>query len=199
MKTRFINLFGAPGVGKSTIAAGIYSKLSARGWNIELVPEFAKELVWESNASALSNQAYVTARQFYMIHRLDGKCKWVVTDSPAFLGAAYCLEHHPQCYIDTLKWYHDQTNSDLNYLISRDESTKFRQAGRVHSEYQSEVIQMRIESLLSTNKIEYTEYDNTNAIHHIVEDIMSIEDDEKEMILKETIIEDVAILGGEND
>lgn len=195
MKTRFINLFGAPGVGKSTIAAGIYSKLSGRGWDIELVPEFAKELVWESNASALSNQAYVTARQFYMIHRLDGKCAWVVTDSPAFLGAAHCLEHHPQAYIDTLKWYHDQTDSNLNYLISRNENTKFRQAGRVHSEYQSEVIQMRIESLLSNNNISYTEYDNTNAIHHIVEDIMSIEDEDE----NETIIEDVAILGGQND
>ena len=197
MKTRFINLFGAPGVGKSTIAAGIYSTLSALGFDVELVPEFAKELVWEKNASALTNQAYVTARQFYMIHRLDGKCKWVVTDSPAFLGAIYCTQEYPQCYIDTLKWYHDQTDSDLNYLISREQSVEFNDNGRVHSELESDMLQDRIISLSDKYNINLKSYDNMNAVHHIVRDIMMIESNEIE--LENVNVEDVVILGGEND
>ena len=38
-----INLFGAPGVGKSTGAAYIFSKLKMAGMNAELVTEFAKD------------------------------------------------------------------------------------------------------------------------------------------------------------
>ena len=38
-----INLFGAPGVGKSTAAAYLYHLLSSRGISTELVTEFAKD------------------------------------------------------------------------------------------------------------------------------------------------------------
>jgi len=181
MQTKFINLFGAPGVGKSTVAAGVYSTLSARGFEVELVPEFAKELVWEKNASALTNQAYVTARQFYMIHRLDGKCKWVITDSPAFLGAVYCTQDYPESYIDTLYWYHTQTDSGFNYLLSRPDSLNFKQKGRVHSQLESDMLQNRIESLCDRYNIELIRYANEQAIHHIVRDIMEEEQREDEM------------------
>lgn len=179
MTTRFINLFGAPGVGKSTIAAGLYSSLSTRGWEIEMVPEFAKELVWENNSSALTNQAYVTAKQFYMIHRLNGKCRWVVTDSPAFLGAAYINSDYPNCYIDTLKWYHDQTSSGLNFLISRNDDIKYKETGRAHNEIQSDLIENRIETLLERYEIEYTRYDTKSALHHIMRDILELDLEEQ--------------------
>lgn len=51
-----INLFGAPGAGKSTGAAYIFSKLKMLGVNAELVTEFAKDKVWENNTEVLSNQ-----------------------------------------------------------------------------------------------------------------------------------------------
>lgn len=38
-----INLFGAPGTGKSTGAAYIFSQLKMKGINAELVTEFAKD------------------------------------------------------------------------------------------------------------------------------------------------------------
>ena len=43
-----VNLFGAPGAGKSTGAAYIFSQLKMAGINAELVTEFAKDKVWES-------------------------------------------------------------------------------------------------------------------------------------------------------
>lgn len=42
-----INFFGAPGAGKSTASAYIFSKLKMAGVNAEYVPEFAKDKVWE--------------------------------------------------------------------------------------------------------------------------------------------------------
>ena len=44
-----VNLFGAPGAGKSTGAAYIFSKLKMSGINVELVTEFAKDKVWEES------------------------------------------------------------------------------------------------------------------------------------------------------
>jgi len=199
MKTRFVNLFGAPGVGKSTTAAGVYAQLSQRGFDVELVPEFAKELVWEDNISALTNQAYVTAKQFYMISRLNGKCRWVITDSPAFLGAAYCTQAYPQSYIDTLYWYHTQTDSQMNYLIQRSDQIHFQPKGRVHNELESKMVMDRIVSLLSDYDISVTICDTHNAIHNIVQDIMMEEDSETQEEITKTQIDDVAVLGGGHD
>ena len=42
-----VNLFGAPGSGKSTGAAYIFSQLKIAGVNAELVTEFVKDKVWE--------------------------------------------------------------------------------------------------------------------------------------------------------
>ena len=55
-----VNLFGAPGAGKSTDSAiYIFSQLKINGINAELVTEFAKNIIWEHNRKALTNQIYM--------------------------------------------------------------------------------------------------------------------------------------------
>ena len=44
--TLVVNLYGAPGSGKSTGAAYIFAKLKMLGVNCELITEFAKDKVW---------------------------------------------------------------------------------------------------------------------------------------------------------
>ena len=171
MQTKFVNLYGGPGVGKSTVAAGLFSRLKLRGLDAELVPEFAKELVWENHLSALENQSYVTARQFYMIKRLKGRCEYVVTDSPVFLGAAYISSDYPQCYIDTLKWWNEQTTTDgLNYFIQR--SGVFSPNGRRHDSFESQMIDDRVKNLLQEHGIDYKVVERNNAIETIYRDVL---------------------------
>lgn len=50
-----VNLFGAPGVGKSTGAARIFSNLKMAGINAELITEFAKDKVWEENKAVFND------------------------------------------------------------------------------------------------------------------------------------------------
>ena len=64
--TLVVNLFGAPGSGKSTGAAWVYSNLKLalpedKDISVELVTEFAKDLVWDNNTEALSpmNQMFI--------------------------------------------------------------------------------------------------------------------------------------------
>ena len=84
-----INLFGGPGVGKSTGAAYVFSQLKMRGINCELVGEFAKDKVWEENWVALKNQAYIFGKQYYKIARCADQVDVVVTDSPVLLSLIY--------------------------------------------------------------------------------------------------------------
>ena len=83
-----VNLFGAPGAGKSTGAAYIFSQLKMAGINAELVTEFAKDKVWEESKEPFNNQAYIFGQQYFRISRCADKVDVIVTDSPplAFIG-----------------------------------------------------------------------------------------------------------------
>jgi adenylate kinase family enzyme len=91
-----INLFGGPGSGKSTTAAGLFHKLKLIGVKTELVTEVAKDLTWEQRYKTLENQFYVTAKQHHKIWRV---LKYyedhgihdsiIITDSPIILGLLY--------------------------------------------------------------------------------------------------------------
>ena len=57
--TTVINLIGAPGSGKTTIATDLFSKMKYLGYNVELVTEYAKELVWEQRHETFKNELYI--------------------------------------------------------------------------------------------------------------------------------------------
>ena len=48
-KTLVINLFGGPGVGKSTMCASIFSKLKILGFECEMATEYVKDIVFEES------------------------------------------------------------------------------------------------------------------------------------------------------
>ena len=74
-----INFFGEPGSGKSTASAGLFYLLKQRKYNVELVTEFAKDLVYDEHTKALSCQNFVFANQEYRLSRLKNKVDIVIT------------------------------------------------------------------------------------------------------------------------
>lgn len=87
--TLIVNLYGGPGTGKSTTAAGLFYKLKEAGINSEYIQEYAKDKTWQADYFTLECQPYITSKQLYRLHRVLDKVDVVVTDSPLIQGLVY--------------------------------------------------------------------------------------------------------------
>jgi hypothetical protein len=87
--THVLNLYGGPGTGKSTTAAGLFAAMKSAGINCELVREYAKDVVWEGSTEILKDQIFVFANQLHRLNVLIGKVEYIITDSPILLSKMY--------------------------------------------------------------------------------------------------------------
>lgn len=168
---KVINVIAGPGAGKSTLASGLYHEAKRRGWNVELVTEVAKDLVWEGRTVALSNQAYVFGRQMQRLHRLDGHVDYVITDSPVLLSAIYAPEDYPEEWekvvVELWKGYD-------NVVAFLGRGPWFDDRGRVHNLDASIEVDRRIAVLLAKHNITYTQVDyGYQSPGEVLDDILS--------------------------
>lgn len=151
-----VNIFGGPGIGKSTLAAQVYAELSKARYNVEYVSEYAKDCIWSGCESLLEDQFYVAAHQNHRIARLEGKVDVVVTDSPALQGIVYRKLWNDTKYssvLDNLIWECHRKYNRLNFVIPR--CHDFINQGRVHDEQQSkQVDQMIVDTLKQDRSIQ---------------------------------------------
>ena len=87
--SKIINIFGGPGIGKSSIAAGITYKLKKNHISCDQPYQFPKLLAWDDNHSAIQDQLYVLANQHRGIVKSYGKVDYIVLDSPILLSLTY--------------------------------------------------------------------------------------------------------------
>ena len=158
-KPLVINLFGAPGAGKSTGAAIVFAELKKRGVNAELVTEFAKDKTWEHNAMALGCQEYVFGKQSYRLARCRADVDVIVTDSPLPLSLLYVTD--PALLGDgafqkvVMNVFNSYNN--LNYYVNR--VKPYNPKGRNQTEAESDALVEPLFKLIVDNGI------NVKAIH----------------------------------
>ena len=87
--SKIVNIFGGPGIGKSSIAAGVTYKLKKNHISCDQPYEFPKLLAWDENHSAIQDQLYVLANQHRGIVKSYGKVDYIVLDSPILLSLTY--------------------------------------------------------------------------------------------------------------
>ena len=155
MSALIVNLFGAPGAGKSTGAAVLFASLKNAGINAALVTEYAKDKTWEKNETALAAQDYIFAKQHYRIRCVVDQVDVVVTDCPLMLSSFYMrgdrklgrpfrdlVRHVFSCY------------DNMNFFICR--SKAYISAGRSQTEEQSNQIAIRLMDFLQRNHVSYS-------------------------------------------
>ena len=166
-----VNLYGAPGAGKSTGAAYIFSQLKMRGINAELVTEFAKDKVWEESKEVFNNQAYIFGKQYFRISRCADKVDVIITDSPLLLSTIY--NDNPILGEEFNNVVRNVANSydSINYYITR--VKEYNPKGRFQSEEESDAIANRVKNMLDCEGVEYIEKPGSKASYdEIYEEVL---------------------------
>lgn len=182
--TKVINLIGGPGVGKSTVATGLFSEMKQRKISCEYVSEYAKEVTWEETFKLLENQIHVFSEQFRRQFRLINKVSYIITDSPLILNSIYFNYYLQKLtkeeikqgfkfqdyYINLVEQFFDESFmafDNMTYLLTRvkDYDTK----GRNQTLEESKTIDVDIKQKLNQGNIKYqtltgTEKENINSI-----------------------------------
>lgn len=162
-----VNLYGAPGVGKSTAASYIFYELKCKGINCELVTEVAKDLCWEDNKTALVNQLYVAGNQSYRLSRLKDKVDVVVTDAPLMLQPIYYeinKQPRPELFGDLIYEIYN-TYDNMNILVQYRQEPDMNGRININSEQVQSMIVKIINALGKVYTIDdVTDRDNYDYI-----------------------------------
>lgn len=154
MKTIVINLIGSPGTGKSTIASELFAKMKWDGYDVELVSEYAKELVWEERTETIKNEVYLFAKQHHRIFRLIGKVKYIITDRPLILSNLY-----NEVYGDNSPEFSNlvmhEVNKMKNFNVLLERVKPYVTKGRNQTEEESREFAIKIKKMLDKNKVIY--------------------------------------------
>lgn len=166
-----VNLTGAPGAGKSTGAAKIFSELKMLGINCELVGEFAKDKTWEHNITALNCQEYVFGKQSYRLARCRDEVDVIVTDSPLPLTIIYTKDEKIKEPLTKLVKAIFDSYDNINFFINR--TKPYNPKGRNQTAEESDALSTEIKELYQRLNITYTEITGDEegyqkAIAHVV-------------------------------
>lgn len=176
-KSIVVNFFAAPGSGKSTMSADLFAKLKWNDVDCELVSEYAKDIVWDSNHETFKDQLYLFGQQHHRLFRLNGKVDVIITDSPILLSVYYnslagTESKLPDSFNDFARDVHHKFNN-FNVFITRKE--KYNPNGRNQKEEESDIMSNDIKEMLVKNKITFTVIEgNPENVYPLLDKVIKI-------------------------
>lgn len=171
-KPLVVSFFAGPGTGKSTTAALVFGSLKQRGYNVELVHEYAKDLTWEKAHVRLSHQPLIAAEQMFRMDRLDKQVDAIITDTSPLLGLIYAKNSTPAFEA----WLRDdfRRRPTLSFFLVRKPERPYNPYGRRQSAESAQDMDTKIRTMLHDNRVShYTVWmdTRTNHIDEIVEKV----------------------------
>jgi hypothetical protein len=159
-KLKVINLFGAPGMGKSSARSGVFWLMKSHHKSCEEISEYAKYLVLSGRKWQLTEeQTYLFSKQNHkqLIVERSGY-EYAVTDSPLLL----CSFYAPAGYHKSFEGLVDEASErfeNINFFITRDVSGQeyFEERGREHNREQSLQVEAEMREYLAKKGVEYQE------------------------------------------
>lgn len=158
--TKVINIVGGPGCDKSLFTAAIILYLNLHHKTVELIPDYAKSLVWQKDYEALKNQYHIAQQQYRMLELLDGQVQFLITECslPQIL-------YYNQNYADNIcdvektrkqivEWYRQFNN--VNVMVERDPEKPYVHTGRFQDEEQAKTVDMGLRATLRHEGMAFT-------------------------------------------
>lgn len=154
--TKIINIFGGPGIGKSTIVAGLFHQMKIRHLDVEIAHEVAKDYVWENRENVLKeDQLIIFAEQHRRIFRLADKVDFVIVDCPLLMCVPY-IPKNSYKNLEPLMAEAHYAFDNINFVLNRAD-VKYNPNGRYHSEDESKAKHREIVDILDTYDPNYIE------------------------------------------
>ena len=156
-----INIFGGPGVGKSTVASGLFYFLKIKHYDVEIISEYAKQLTYEERWDILKqDQLTILAKQHSKLRVVAKHRRLVVVDSPLLLSKVY---FNPKTNITDASLFLplvvQMFNAYPNYniLLRRNPELPYEEAGRYQTLDEAKDIDNKVKKFLDSYNIPYWE------------------------------------------
>ena len=166
--TKIINIFGGPGIGKSTTIARIFHEMKKNQLDVEISQEFAKDLVWNNQFDILKeDQLYVFAHQYRRISRLIGKVDYIIADCPLLM----CIPYIAEGFFTKLEpliveiW---NSFDNQSFLLTRPTDFKYEAEGRYQDEEGAVNQHNKIVDVLTKYDVSYSEVNVKQAVTQII-------------------------------
>ena len=153
-----INLYGGPGIGKSTVAALVFAELKLKAFNVEITHEYAKELVYEGFDLKKADKTFQYRILMEQVRReliFQNKVDFLISDSPLLLNAYYNGDPGA-IHLARI----NEQEKDLHFYLLRSHE-HFESKGRSHSHKQSVGIDNNMLKFLTDNSVELIEVGGT--------------------------------------
>ena len=158
-------------VHNSTCCAGIFYEMKKQHYNVELVTEYVKDVVYDNRTELYADQIYILAKQNRKILRLVDKVDYVLTDSPIIQNIAYTADNYYPSYNNVVKEMFNSYNN-INFYLKR--RTEYNSVGRYQNEQQDIELDNKILNILDDSNIKYHVIDNIeNALNDMLKIILS--------------------------
>ena len=164
---KVVNLLGAPGMGKSAIASGLFYLMKKNHHSAALCREYAQYLVTAGREWQLrEEQLYLFAKQQHELFIQRGNYRCAVTDSPLLLTAFYAApDVTPQSFYQCVRDYNDKFEN-IYFFITRDigaPESVFDNSGRVHNRTESLEKEKQQRAFLDQWGVQYTDINVTSS------------------------------------
>lgn len=155
-----INIIGASGVGKSTTAGKLFTKLKDMYLNVEMVREVVKTWCYTGQKVTKYDQYYLFGAEIYQQSQLFNSVDFIISDSSPLLAAFYNYYYNKgdsslssACHEFYRKVAEDNIRV-LNFFLTR--KKKYIAKGRYQSESESDQLSRQLREWLDSEGYGYT-------------------------------------------
>ena len=156
-----LNLFGGPGIGKTTAAAKIFVELKMLGIETANPEEHAKLAIWKGREDLLDQQLVILGQTWETLHALSDKVDVVVMDSPLMLCSVYAGEKENKHFHDTVADFHKKMPR-INMVLQRPKGLVYSNKGRREDKNQAKIVDTKVQDALHKYDENYSLLEITN-------------------------------------